>query len=51
MVGRITLSHIDLRLQEILGLPKCGEKFGGISILGVGDMYQLPPVRQKRYST
>lgn len=41
MVGRGMLNFINLRLQEIIG---CTTPFGNISILAVGDLYQLKPV-------
>lgn len=41
MVGRGMLNFINLRLQEIKG---CTKPFGGVSILAVGDLYQLKPV-------
>ena len=41
MVGRGMLNFINLRLQEIKG---CTRSFGGISILAVGDLFQLKPV-------
>lgn len=41
MVGRGMFNFINLRLQEITG---CTKAFGGISILAVGDLYQLRPV-------
>lgn len=41
MVGNSLLSFIDQRLQELKGtiLP-----FGGVSIIAVGDLYQLKPI-------
>ena len=41
MVGRNMFNFINLRLQEIMGtnIP-----FGGLSILAVGDLFQLKPV-------
>ena len=42
MVGRGMLNYINLRLQEILG---CTRPFGNVSILAVGDLYQLKPVK------
>ena len=45
MVGSNMLLEINKRLQQIKGvLPDV--TFGGISILAVGDLYQLPPVGQ-----
>ncbi|XP_060571280.1 uncharacterized protein LOC132729522 [Ruditapes philippinarum] len=41
MVGRGMLNYINLRLQEIKG---CTKTFGNVSVLAVGDLYQLKPV-------
>ena len=43
MVGSETLLMIHRRLHEIRGNNK---PFGGISILAIGDLHQLPPVCQ-----
>lgn len=42
MVGKRMFNFINLRLQEILGVMK---PFGGISVLAVGDLFQLRPVK------
>ena len=42
MVGNTLLSFIDQRLQELSGLKK---PFGNVSIIAVGDLYQLQPIR------
>ena len=45
MVGSNMQLEIHRRLQQIRGVP--GDvMFGGVSILAVGDLYQLPPVGQ-----
>ena len=44
MVGNITLLHIHQRLKDIFG---SAELFAGISIIAVGDLYQLPPIKKK----
>ena len=44
MVGSMLL-EIHKRLQEIKGAPS-DATFGGISVLAVGDLHQLPPVCQ-----
>ena len=44
MVGGDLLLQIDRRLRAIKGDDK---PFGGVSVLAVGDLYQLPPVRQR----
>jgi hypothetical protein len=43
MVGADLLYHIHRRLQDITGKS---DRFGAISILAVGDFYQLQPVGQ-----
>ena len=45
MVGSNMLLEIHKRLQEIKG-ASADETFGGVSVLAVGDLYQLPPVCQ-----
>ena len=45
-VGNTTLLHIHQRLREIFDTP-ASKLFAGISIIAVGDMYQLPPIRRK----
>ena len=44
MVGNRTLSFIDTRLQQLTGTK---EVFGGLSVIAVGDLYQLKPVGDK----
>ena len=39
MVGSAMFNFLDLRLQQIMGTK---EPFGGISIITVGDLFQLP---------
>ena len=41
MVGSDFLLEIHRRLSEIMGNDS---PFGGVSVLAVGDLYQLPPV-------
>lgn len=41
MVGNGMFNFINLRLQEIRG---CTKPFGGISVVAVGDLFQLKPV-------
>ena len=45
MVGSNMLLEIHRCLQQIKGVSP-DIMFGGVSILGVGDLYQLPPVGQ-----
>ena len=45
MVGANMLLEIHKRLQQIKGVSD-DAVFGGVSILAVGDLYQLPPVGQ-----
>ena len=44
MVSAQTLHDIHLRLQEIMGVTNPHVYFGGLSVLAVGDLLQLPPV-------
>ena len=46
MVSNLTLLYIHLRLVEIFG---CSDNvpFAGITVIAVGDFYQLPPVQQR----
>ena len=46
MVGNTTLLHIHQRLKEIFGTAS-SQLFAGISIIAVGDLCQLPPVRKR----
>ena len=41
MVGNMTLSFIDTRLQQLTGSKAA---LGGLSVSAVGDLYQLKPV-------
>ena len=38
MVGSAMFNFLDLRLQQIMGTK---EPFGGLSIITVGDLFQL----------
>ena len=46
MVSNTMLLNIHKRLKEIFATPN-SRLFAGISIIAVGDLYQLPPIRQK----
>lgn len=46
MLGLRMLGWVDRRLREIFPEQR-DEFFGGISIILIGDFFQLPPVRQK----
>ena len=46
MVSNVRLLHIHQRLKEIFGTSS-SKVFAGISIINVGDLYQLPPIQQK----
>ena len=46
MVGDTTLLHIHQRLKEIFGCSST-KLFAGISIMAVGDLYQLLPIKKK----
>ena len=44
MVGADTLYHIHRRLEEITGYTGPNVTFGNVTVIAVGDLYQLPPV-------
>lgn len=46
MIGSDMLLNIHKRLDEIKGHPGDSTLFGNVSVLAVGDLYQLPPVMQ-----
>jgi hypothetical protein len=46
MVGNTSLLHIHQRLKEIFGCSSA-KLFAGISVIAVGDLYQLPPIKKK----
>ena len=46
MLGLEQLARIDCRLRQAFP-QRSAEFFGGLSVLLVGDFFQLPPVRQK----
>ena len=46
MVGADMLYHIHRRLDEITNRTNTDQYFGGVSILAVGDLYQLQPIGQ-----
>ena len=44
MVGKKTFDFIDTRLQQLTGIRA---PFGGLSVIAVGDFYQLKPVKDR----
>ena len=47
MVSYETLGFIHQRLTEIKGTGDTVVYFGGLTLIAVGDFYQLPPVRDR----
>ena len=48
MIGAETLYKIHMRLQEIKGLNYSDTRFGNVTIIAVGDLNQLPPLKDKK---
>ena len=48
MIGAETLYKIHMRLQEIKGMNYSDTRFGNVTIIAVGDLYQLPPLKDKK---
>ena len=46
MVGNTSLLHIYQRLKEIFACSSA-KLFAGISVIAVGDLYHLPPIKKK----
>jgi hypothetical protein len=46
MVGNITPLHVHQQLKDIFEVSSI-DLFAGISIIAVGDLYQLPPIKKK----
>ena len=48
MIGAETLYKIHMHLQEIKGLNYSGTHFRNVTIIAVLDLYQLPPLKDKK---
>lgn len=46
MVSNTALHHIHQRLKEIFG-TSTSQLFAGLSVIALGDLYQLPPIQRK----
>ena len=50
MIGAETLYKIHLHLQEIKKMKYANTIFGNVTIIAVGDLYQLPPFKDNKIS-
>ena len=48
MIGNTNLNQIHSRLNQLYGLSGQNDFFGGINIIFVGDLFQIPPVQQTK---
>ena len=48
MIGAQTLYKIHMCLQEIKGLHYSNTQFRNVTIIAVGDLYKLPPLKDKK---
>ncbi|CAC5421936.1 unnamed protein product [Mytilus coruscus] len=48
MLGSEGLVTVHNRLTEIIGKPKSDSLFGGVLVIVLGELYQLPPVGQRQ---
>ena len=46
IVSNTALHHIHQRLKEIFATPD-SQLFAGLSVIALGDLYQLPPIQRK----
>ena len=46
MVSNTALLHVHQRLKEIF-VPSSSQLFTSLSVIAVGDLYQLPPIQKK----
>ena len=48
MIGAQTLYKIHMHQQEMKGLHYSNTRFGNVNIIAVGDLYQLPRLKDKK---
>ena len=48
MIGAETLYKLHMHLQEIKGTTYSNTCFGSVTVIAVGDLYQLPPLKDKK---
>lgn len=48
MIGNTNLNQIHSRLNQLYGKSAENDFFGGINVIFVGDLFQIPPVQQSK---
>ena len=48
MIGNTNLNQIHARLHQLYGKSEGNTYFGGINLIFVGDLFQIPPVQQTK---
>ena len=48
MIGNTNINQLQSRLNQLYGKSKSDDFFGGINVIFVGDLFQIPPIKQYR---